>query len=89
MFPSALIIYEYVITIGDEVELFWKQKRTLASALFLINRYLVLIYNLTLLRGFYPFTLVVSASASMISNQTLTPTAEVRDELHGAILKLK
>ena len=56
----ALIIYEYVITLGGEFGLFWSQKWTGASVLFLVNRYMVLIYNLTLIRGFYPFSLAVS-----------------------------
>ena len=83
----ALIIYEFVITVGDEIELFWKQKRTLAFALFLINRYLVLVYNLTLLRGIYPFAQAVSA-AIPTSYQILNSAIEVRGEYHGAITKL-
>ena len=83
----ALIIYEFVITVGDEIELFWKQKRTLAFALFLINRYLVLIYNLTVLRGIYPFALAVSAVIPA-SYQILKPAIEVRGEHHGTVTKL-
>ncbi|PIL30350.1 hypothetical protein GSI_07535 [Ganoderma sinense ZZ0214-1] len=53
----ALIVYEYLITVGAEVELFWRRKITGASILFLTNRYLVLFYNLSLLRDLWPFTL--------------------------------
>ncbi|KAM5541382.1 hypothetical protein V8D89_004936 [Ganoderma adspersum] len=53
----ALIVYEYLITIGAEVELFWRRKVTGASVLFLANRYLVLFYNLSLLRDLWPFTI--------------------------------
>ena len=55
-------MYEYAITFGLEVELFWKQKITSASALFFVNRYLVLGYNLSLLREFRSFTEFVSPS---------------------------
>ena len=41
-FP-ALVIYEYFITFGDEVKLFWAQpKITGAAALFFANRYATL-----------------------------------------------
>ena len=32
--------YEYLITLGDEVELFWGKRFTGASLLFFLNRYL-------------------------------------------------
>lgn len=41
----GFIAYEYAITFDQEVELFWKEKLTIASALFLANRYVALIYN--------------------------------------------
>ena len=41
-----LIIYEYVITIPDEIELFWRGKVTGATVLFLANRYLSLVIYL-------------------------------------------
>ncbi|TBU24153.1 hypothetical protein BD311DRAFT_767086 [Dichomitus squalens] len=53
----ALILYEYLITVGAEVELFWRKDITGASVLFFTNRYVVLLYNLSLLRDIWPFTL--------------------------------
>ncbi|PIL23038.1 hypothetical protein GSI_14345 [Ganoderma sinense ZZ0214-1] len=47
---SVLVVYEYVITLGREVELFWKGRWTGAAILFFFNRYLsliVVIYGLT------------------------------------------
>ena len=38
-----MVIYEYVITFGEEVELFWKKKFTGATALFVLNRYLLML----------------------------------------------
>lgn len=42
---TALLAFEHTITFGSEVELFWKQKWTGSSIIFLLNRYLVLLYN--------------------------------------------
>ncbi|RPD68564.1 hypothetical protein L226DRAFT_517034 [Lentinus tigrinus ALCF2SS1-7] len=39
---TALVFYEYIYTIGQEVDLFWKRKFTGATALFLANRYLIM-----------------------------------------------
>ena len=38
----ALLAYEYVITFDSEVRLFWVQKITMASVLFMVNRYIAL-----------------------------------------------
>ena len=43
MYP-ALIFYEYIITFGQEVELFWRGKLTGAVILFMANRYFSLGY---------------------------------------------
>ena len=40
---AAFVIYEYAITLGQEIEMFWKKKFTGATALFLLNRYLLMI----------------------------------------------
>ncbi|KAI1783011.1 hypothetical protein LXA43DRAFT_977319 [Ganoderma leucocontextum] len=73
----ALIVYEYLITIGAEVELFWKQKITGASVLFLANRYLMLFYTLSLLRGYGPFTLSVTSITSCTVWASGTRTLEI------------
>ncbi|RDX52294.1 hypothetical protein OH76DRAFT_1500807 [Lentinus brumalis] len=39
----ALIFFEHILTFGDEVEMFWKQKFTGATVIFLLNRYLILV----------------------------------------------
>ena len=38
----ALLAYEYLITFDREVSLFWVQKITMASVLFMVNRYIAL-----------------------------------------------
>ncbi|KAI0685066.1 hypothetical protein C8T65DRAFT_748277 [Cerioporus squamosus] len=42
---SGLVVYEYMITFGREVELFWKGRLTGAAILFFFNRYLSLLVN--------------------------------------------
>ncbi|KAI0722375.1 hypothetical protein C8T65DRAFT_704876 [Cerioporus squamosus] len=44
--PPGLFAYEYAITFGHEVELFWKRKITVSSMLFLVNRYIPLVVNM-------------------------------------------
>lgn len=37
-------MYEYFITLGEEAKYFWKRKVTGASAIFFLNRYILLIF---------------------------------------------
>ncbi|KAH9939062.1 uncharacterized protein BXZ73DRAFT_29522, partial [Epithele typhae] len=46
------IFYEYLITFGQEVELFWGRKINGASVLFFVNRYVVLTVYLLNTSGF-------------------------------------
>ncbi|EIW59960.1 uncharacterized protein TRAVEDRAFT_47256 [Trametes versicolor FP-101664 SS1] len=39
----AFLVYEYVITLDQELALFWRRKKTGATCLFLANRYLTLL----------------------------------------------
>ena len=38
---AAFVIYDYAITLGQEIEMFWRRKLTGATALFMLNRYLL------------------------------------------------
>ena len=49
-------MYDYFITLGAEVELFWKKKNSRASVLFFLNRYLVLVYQFFNMRGQFTFS---------------------------------
>ncbi|RPD57173.1 hypothetical protein L227DRAFT_613789 [Lentinus tigrinus ALCF2SS1-6] len=42
---AVVVIYEYSITVGREVRLFWGKKITGAAILFFLNRYIVLGFN--------------------------------------------
>ena len=40
---TAFVFYEYAITLGQEIDMFWKRRFTGATALFLLNRYLLVL----------------------------------------------
>ena len=42
---TVLIVFEHLITTDHEIDLFWKRKFSGAAALFLTNRYLILVYS--------------------------------------------
>ena len=46
----VLLCFEWLITFGAEVSLFWQKKLSIAAALFVFNRLAPLAYNLS---GFY------------------------------------
>ena len=52
----AFLVYEYLITLEREVELFWKGGSTSATALFAVNRYLTLGLRVANLMGFVPMS---------------------------------
>ncbi|KAI0695098.1 hypothetical protein C8T65DRAFT_758477, partial [Cerioporus squamosus] len=52
----AFLVYEYFITFGQEVKLFWRGKWTGASALFFLNRYLALISYILIMCEFVPMS---------------------------------
>ncbi|KAF8067955.1 hypothetical protein FPV67DRAFT_1494382 [Lyophyllum atratum] len=49
----ALLVYDYLITLLAEVEFSWKTGQSLASVLFLLNRYVSLIFSTTILLSYF------------------------------------
>ena len=49
---AVFVFWEYAITFSDEVEMFWKRRFSGASALFFVNRYVVLSVNILNLIGY-------------------------------------
>ncbi|KAI0704463.1 hypothetical protein C8T65DRAFT_741030 [Cerioporus squamosus] len=47
----TLVFYEYAITLGQEVLIFWKRRFTGATALFLLNRYLLVLSSTLIVVG--------------------------------------
>ncbi|PCH34557.1 hypothetical protein WOLCODRAFT_27281 [Wolfiporia cocos MD-104 SS10] len=46
MVPSALVIYDHIITLHAEVSLIWAGKKTWVSIVFLLNRYTILAWSI-------------------------------------------
>ena len=42
---TALIFFEYLITMDREMELFWNRKLSYSTALFFVNRYLIVAFS--------------------------------------------
>ena len=55
---AALLLYDYTLTIGREIELFWKRSRTSWTfSLFIANRYITLFgHVLPLVYSFWPYS---------------------------------
>ena len=47
----VLIFFEHLITVDREIDLFWKHKFSVPAALFLTNRYLILVNSALILLG--------------------------------------
>ena len=45
----VLVFFEHIITVDREIDLFWKHKFSVPAALFLTNRYLILVYSALIL----------------------------------------
>ncbi|TFK82801.1 hypothetical protein K466DRAFT_603385 [Polyporus arcularius HHB13444] len=60
---AVFVVYEYVITFGQEVDLFWKRRWTGASLLFFLNRYLAL---LLILCGMLEYVPKTDSSCAMV-----------------------
>ena len=51
MVIAALLVYDFVLTIVDEVDFIWRQKLSVASAIFITNRVAVLLVVIFLILG--------------------------------------
>ena len=52
----VVFMYEYFITLGEEAKYFWKRKVTGASAIFFLNRYILLIFYALVFTGYASFS---------------------------------
>ncbi|KAM5530760.1 hypothetical protein V8D89_015567 [Ganoderma adspersum] len=69
----ALLVYDYILLLDKEIELFWKRKVTGASLLFLFNRYLPIIAYIIRPAKMIPMSCSpCSTSIISITSQTLT-----------------
>ena len=68
----VLIFFEHLITADREIDLFWKHKFSVPAALFLTNRYLILVYSALGLVG--SFDTSVSAEVSQTDSHAADST---------------
>ncbi|KAH9919779.1 uncharacterized protein BXZ73DRAFT_21190, partial [Epithele typhae] len=52
----AILVFDYFLTFGREVNFFWNRRVSGPTVLFILNRYLALIFQIFLFLGFHPFT---------------------------------
>lgn len=63
--PPAIIYYDYILTLGDEIRFFWGRKTSSVALLYFANRYISMI-------GHIPVILQTSRNWSMtVSNGSL------------------
>ncbi|KAI0260287.1 hypothetical protein BC834DRAFT_973548 [Gloeopeniophorella convolvens] len=57
LIPLAVIIYDYFLTLPEEVEFFWPPRNKLGfvSIVFLLNRYIALVGNLAIVRELFTY----------------------------------
>ena len=77
----ALLAYEYIVTFHREVNLFWTQKITMTSVLFLANRYIPLWAGLMKL----PYELTLQASTVILIILSTTECSSSRTEVGESI----
>ena len=66
----VLILYEYLITLDAEGKFFWRKEISCTSMLFFLNRYLSLLYRLSIVGFTLPFTDQVSTAYILYSIET-------------------
>ncbi|KAG2148019.1 hypothetical protein DEU56DRAFT_783613 [Suillus clintonianus] len=44
---SSAVVYDWVLTFGQEYELIWRQRRSLMTALYIIVRYAGILYSVS------------------------------------------
>ena len=44
---TAVVVYDWILTFPDEMRLIWRHRWTGAKALFLLNRYLIIVFFVT------------------------------------------
>lgn len=61
---TALVVYDYIITLKYEVDLLWRKKWSAAAWIFLLNRYLLLAYAISAVTPWGPQVSVMFCSQS-------------------------
>ena len=70
----ALLVYDYVLTLGDEVELFWRRGPPVSRALMFCCRALVVMYVVTTIIATYIFPLYTTVSTFAMQGNSINST---------------
>ena len=80
-FYAALLVYEYLITLGEESRLIWTNLRAGYAALFLVNRVIMLCMSIAMVLSVSNWhSIVVRPPHPLHSYNTVLTWAEVRPE---------
>ncbi|TFK79019.1 hypothetical protein K466DRAFT_506330, partial [Polyporus arcularius HHB13444] len=68
---TALLVFEWAITFGREVDLYWRDKFSVATILFLLNRYMPIVYIASSFAGGLVTSDAVSDASRIVSSIAL------------------
>ncbi|KAG1789540.1 uncharacterized protein HD556DRAFT_1493076 [Suillus plorans] len=60
---GVVVVYDWVLTLGQEIELIWRQRWSLMTVLYLIIRYIGIPYSVVIILGFAPFVSLPDAGS--------------------------
>ena len=64
----AFMLFDHAITLGQEIDLFWRRGWTGASAIFLLNRYLAVVNFVLAMCEYAPKTELVRLSGRLLNH---------------------
>ena len=62
--PAVLVLYDFALTTGDEVRLFWNRKLTGATVLFWLNKWLNVLLFVCAVSGYFKMSDAVRATST-------------------------
>ncbi|KIK36109.1 hypothetical protein CY34DRAFT_539527 [Suillus luteus UH-Slu-Lm8-n1] len=82
---SVVVVYDWILTLGQEIELIWRQRWSLMTLLYLIIRYIALPFSVISVLPNMPMVLLTDA-VSNIMNYAINGTNVVVAALLGVIM---
>ncbi|KIK38016.1 hypothetical protein CY34DRAFT_415130 [Suillus luteus UH-Slu-Lm8-n1] len=67
---GVIVVYDWVTTIGQEIELIWRQRWSLMTALYLGMRYIGILYSIANVLASTPFVSVTDAVSNIVLHGT-------------------
>ncbi|KAG1760821.1 hypothetical protein EDD22DRAFT_55590 [Suillus occidentalis] len=63
---GVVVAYDWALTIGQEIELIWRQRWSLMTVLYLVIRYIGIPYSVVSVLGYIPFVLLTDAVSNIL-----------------------